>query len=69
MQKTITVFLLSLSLASCINVKSDDGSIGDIFTGKKGNGPMTEKTFSGDFNSIEVSTSIQADIVKSEIEK
>jgi hypothetical protein len=27
-------------------VKSDDGSIGDIFTGKKGNGPMTEKVFS-----------------------
>ena len=69
MQKTIPVFLLSLSLASCINVKSDNGSIGDIFTGKKGNGPMTEKTFSGDFNSIEVSTSIHADIVKSDVEK
>ena len=69
MQKTIPVFLLSLSLASCINVKSDDGSIGDIFTGKKGNGPMTEKVFSGDFNSIEVSTSIDADIVKSDVEK
>ena len=68
MQKTIPVFLLSLSLASCINVKSDDGSIGDIFTGKKGNGPMTEKVFSGDFNSIEVSTSIHADIVKSDVE-
>ena len=49
-------------------MKSDDGSIGDIFTGKK-NGPMTEKVFSGDFNSIEVSTSIHADIVKSDVEK
>ena len=69
MQKTIPVFILSLSLASCINVKSDDGSIGDIFAGKKGNGPMTEKVFSGDFNSIEVSTSIDADIVKSDVER
>lgn len=64
-----SAFAISLFLASCVNVKSDDGSFGEIFTGKKGNGPITEKTFSGDFNSLEVSTSINADVVKSDAEK
>lgn len=69
MKTTFSAFAISIFLTSCINVKSDDGNFGEIFKGKKGNGPITEKTFSGDFNSLEVSTSINADVVKSDTEK
>ena len=69
MKTTISAFVTSLFLVSCINVKSDADSFGGIFSGKKGTGSITEKTVSGDFNSIEVATSITAEVYKADTEK
>lgn len=49
---------------SCIKVKSGEGGVIN-FTDVKGTGPVTDKTYSGDFNSIEVSSGLDAEVIKS----
>lgn len=69
--KTSIVFLFTAStlLTSCININSEKGDVSDIFSGKKGNGPITEKTYEGSIDKIKVSTSIKAEVYKSDTEK
>jgi hypothetical protein len=40
-----------------------------VFSGNKGNGVITEKTYDGDIDQIKVSTSIDAEVIKSDTEK
>lgn len=65
----IPLLAVSLALTSCINVNTEKGDISEIFSGKKGNGPITDKTYDGNINQIQVSTSIDAEVLKSDTEK
>ena len=65
----IPLLAVSLGLTSCINVNTEKGDISEIFSGKKGNGPITDKTYDGNINQIQVSTSIDAEVLKSDTEK
>lgn len=69
----ISVLAIGLLTLSCINIKSDNEEnnegFSEIFSGRKGKGQQTEKTFEGNFDAIQVSTSISANIIKSDTEK
>lgn len=69
-----TMLAISLLLTSCVYVSpgkngenSKDGW--SVFSGNEGTGPITDKTFNGEIDQIQVSTSIDAEIVKSDTEK
>lgn len=69
MKKSIFYLFSGALLSSCVNVNADKSDVTDLFSGKKGIGPITEKTLEGSIDKIEVSTSIHAEVVKSETEK
>ena len=69
----ITMLAMSFVLTSCVKVKNENGEKGkdgwEFFSGNKGNGVITEKTYDGDIDQIKVSTSIDAEVIKSDTEK
>ena len=69
----ITMLAMSFVLTSCVKVKNENGEKGkdgwEFFSGNKGNGAITEKTYDGDIDQIKVSTSIDAEVIKSDAEK
>lgn len=69
----ITMLAMSFVLTSCVKVKNENGEKGkdgwEFFSGNKGNGVITEKTYDGDIDQIKVSTSIDAEVIKSDAEK
>lgn len=69
----ITMLAMSFVLTSCVKVKNENGEKGkdgwEFFSGNKGNGAITEKTYDGDIDQIKVSTSIDAEVIKSDTEK
>jgi hypothetical protein len=69
----ITMLAMSFVLTSCVKVKNENGEKGkdgwEFFSGNKGNGTITEKTYDGDIDQIKVSTSIDAEVIKSDTEK
>lgn len=66
----ISAAFISLITASCTNSKSDSIVINPFNTTTvEGKGPVREKTFSGDFDELQVSTSIEATVLKSNEEK
>ncbi len=69
----ITMLAMSFVLTSCVKVKNENGEKGkdgwEFFSGNKGNGTITEKTYDGDIDQIKVSTSIDAEVIKSDAEK
>ncbi|SHG61739.1 head GIN domain-containing protein [Chryseobacterium sp. OV279] len=76
--KSTTLFMLSAFalMASCNenhnkrnndNDNNDNGWVDKVID--KDNGPVKEKTFSGDFDEIEVSQAIDAEVIKSDVEK
>lgn len=69
----ITMLAMSFVLTSCVKVKNENGEKGkdgwEFFSGNKGNGVITEKTYVGDIDQIKVSTSIDAEVIKSDTEK
>lgn len=69
----ITMLAMSFALTSCVKVKNENGEKGkdgwEFFSGNKGNGAITEKTYDGDIDQIKVSTSIDAEVIKSDTEK
>lgn len=69
----ITMLAMSFALTSCVKVKNENGEKGkdgwEFFSGNKGNGTITEKTYDGDIDQIKVSTSIDAEVIKSDTEK
>ncbi|NAW51807.1 DUF2807 domain-containing protein [Elizabethkingia argentiflava] len=69
MKKT-NMYLLGLLilLSSCIDIKSIKGKL-SAFTQLKGTGPITKKVYPGDFSSVEVSSGIKAEILRSDSEK
>lgn len=73
--KTSIISMLAMSsmLMSCIYVNPKNGENGkngwSVFSGNEGNGPITEKTFDGNIDQIQVSTSINAEVIKSNDEK
>lgn len=76
--KSTTLFVLSaFSLMASCNEKhdrrnNDNDNNGNGWVDKvinKDNGPVKEKTFNGDFDEIEVSQAIDAEVIKSETEK
>lgn len=67
--KKLSILAIALVVfQSCIKVKSGEGAV-ISFTDVKGTGPVTDKTYSGDFNSIEVSSGLDAEVIKSGTEK
>lgn len=60
------VFLMAVS---CTKSKSESLSFNPFGTTVDGKGPVREKTFNGDFDELQVSTSIDASVVKSNEEK
>lgn len=76
--KSTTLFMLSAFalMASCNENhnkrNNDNDNNGNGWVDKvidKDNGPVKEKTFNGDFDEIEVSQAIDAEVIKSDIEK
>lgn len=74
--KTSIISMLAMSavLTSCVYVSpgknGENGSDGwSGFSNNEGTGPITDKTYSGNIDQIQVSTSINAEVVKSDIEK
>lgn len=76
--KSTTLFMLSAFalMASCNENhnkgNNDNDNNGNGWVDKvidKDNGPVKEKTFSGDFDEIEVSQAIDAEVIKSDVEK
>jgi hypothetical protein len=71
--QTIFIFSALLLLASCEkHDRNDRGQEKSNWVEKvvsKDNGPMREKTITGDFDEIEVSQSISAEVIKSDVEK
>lgn len=69
----ITMLAMSFVLTSCVKVKNENGEKGkdgwEFFSGNKGNGVITEKTYDGDIDQIKVSTSIDTEVIKSDTEK
>lgn len=69
----ITMLAMSFALTSCVKVKNENGEKGkdgwEFFSGNKGNGVITEKTYDGDIDQIKVSTSIDTEVIKSDTEK
>lgn len=69
----ITMLAMSFVLTSCVKVKNENGEKGkdgwEFFSGNKGSGAITEKTYDGDIDQIKVSTSIDAEVIKSDTEK
>lgn len=69
----ITMLAMSFVLTSCVKVKNENGEKGkdgwEFFSGNKGNGAITEKTYDGDIDQIKVSTSIDTEVIKSDTEK
>lgn len=69
----ITMLAMSFALTSCVKVKNENGEKGkdgwEFFSGNKGSGAITEKTYDGDIDQIKVSTSIDAEVIKSDTEK
>lgn len=69
----ITMLAMSFVLTSCVKVKNENGEKGkdgwEFFSGNKGNGTIIEKTYDGDIDQIKVSTSIDAEVIKSDTEK
>lgn len=74
--KTSIISMLAMSavLTSCVYVSpgknGENGSDGwGGFSNNEGTGPITDKTYSGNIDQIQVSTSINAEVVKSDTEK
>ena len=74
--KTSIISMLAMSavLTSCVYVSSgkngENGSDGwSGFSNNEGTGPITDKTYFGNIDQIQVSTSINAEVVKSDTEK
>jgi len=68
--KKISILAIALiTLQSCVKIKSDDDGRVISFNGGKATGPITDKTYSGDFSSIEVSSGLDAEVIKSDTEK
>jgi len=74
--KTSIISMLAMSavLTSCVYVSpgknGENGSDGwSGFSNNEGTGPITDKTYSGNIDQIQVSTSINAEVVKSDTEK
>lgn len=76
--KSTTLFMLSAFalMASCNENhnkrNNDNDNNGNGWVDKvidKDNGPVKEKTFNGDFDEIEVSQAIDAEVIKSDVEK
>jgi hypothetical protein len=65
----ISTAVMSAALTSCIQVNSEKGDFTDLFSSNKGHGPITEKTYEGNIDRIKVSTSINAEVYKSDAEK
>ncbi|PQA92613.1 DUF2807 domain-containing protein [Chryseobacterium shigense] len=75
--KSTTLFMLSAFalMASCNerhdkrnnDNNNDNGWVDKVID--KDNGPVKEKTFNGDFDEIEVSQAIDAEVIKSDVEK
>ena len=74
--KTSIISMLAMSavLTSCVYVSpgknGENGSDGwSGFSNNEGTGPITDKTYFGNIDQIQVSTSINAEVVKSDTEK
>lgn len=74
--KTSIISMLAMSavLTSCVYVSpgknGENGNDGwNVFSGNEGTGPITDKTYTGNIDQIQVSTSINAEVIKSDIEK
>ncbi|TXF77427.1 head GIN domain-containing protein [Chryseobacterium sp.] len=69
--KTQILALLAIALTanSCGNGKNDSVSFGPFGKSIEGKGPIREKTYPGNFDEIKVSQSIQAEVIKSDVEK
>lgn len=66
----VSIFLIGFVLTSCVKVTTDKGdNMSDFFSGKKGNGALINKTYDGSIDKIQVSTSISAEVIKSDTEK
>lgn len=69
----ISMLALSLALTSCVKINTERGENGkdgwDVFSGNEGKEPITDKTVEGEIDEIKVSTSIDAEIFKSNTEK
>ncbi|MBW8362877.1 MAG: DUF2807 domain-containing protein [Kaistella sp.] len=70
MKTQILAFLaLALVANSCGGGKNDSVSFGPFSTKIEGKGPIREKTYPGYFDELKVSQSIQAEVIKSDVEK
>ncbi len=74
--KTSIISMLAICtvLTSCVYVSpgknGEKGSDGwNVFSGNEGTGPIADKTYSGNIDQIQVSTSINAEVIKSDTEK
>lgn len=65
----LALVILALTANSCGGGKNDSVSFGPFSKKIEGKGPVKEKTYSGDFDEIKVSQSIQAEVIKSDVEK
>lgn len=70
----ISMLAMSIVLTSCVYVSpgknGENGSDGwNVFSGNEGTGPVTDKTYADNIDQIQVSTSINAEVIKSDTEK
>ncbi|GGP04693.1 hypothetical protein GCM10010992_18160 [Cloacibacterium rupense] len=70
----ISMLAMSVVLTSCVYVSpgknGENGNDGwNVFSGNEGTGPVTDKTYTGNIDQIQVSTSINAEVIKSDTEK
>lgn len=69
----ISILTMSFVLTSCVYVSPGNGENSkdgwSVFSGNEGTGPITQKTFDGSIDQIQVSTSINAEVIKSNDER
>lgn len=69
----ISVLAFSLVLTSCVKINAEkvvDGKTGwGVFSGNEGKEPITDKIIEGEIDEINVSTSVDAEVYKSNTEK